>query len=173
MSSMTQIRIEKVTLNIGAGKSVEKLEKGIKLIKMITGIDPVKTITKKRIPSWGLRPGLPVGCKLTLRKEKARQVLANLLKAKENILTEDNFDERGNMSFGLHEYIDIPGVKYSPEIGIMGLQVCVTFEKPGFRVKRKKTGSRKISSKHEMKREEAMAYLIKNFNIKMKEESEK
>ena len=59
---MRNIGIEKVTLNIGAGKNPEKLDKGVKLIATITGKKPIKTITNKRIPSWGLRPALPIGC---------------------------------------------------------------------------------------------------------------
>ncbi|MBW3023298.1 50S ribosomal protein L5 [Candidatus Woesearchaeota archaeon] len=169
MSIMKNIRVEKVTLNIGAGKSADKLEKGMKLIKMLTGIEPIKTITKKRIPGWGVRPGLPVGCKLTLRKKKATEVFEILVKAKDNILALNNFDEKGNLAFGLHEYIDIPGIKYSPEIGIMGLQICVTFERPGFRVKKRKKGSGKISAKHELNKEEVMKYVMKNFNVKIKE----
>ncbi|MEM4336735.1 MAG: 50S ribosomal protein L5 [Candidatus Woesearchaeota archaeon] len=170
MNINRNIRIEKVTLNIGAGKSVEKLEKGMKLIKMITGISPVKTITQKRIPGWGLRPGIPVGCKLTLRKKKAQEILSLLLKAKDNILSESNFDEFGNLSFGIHEYIDIPGIKYSPDIGIMGLQVCVTFERAGFRVKRKKTGSKKIGARHNLTKKEVIDYVTKNFEVSIKEE---
>ena len=68
MNKMQEVRIEKVTLNIGAGRDQARLEKGITLIKSITGIPPVKTITNKRFMGWGLRPGLPVGCKVTLRK---------------------------------------------------------------------------------------------------------
>ena len=56
MNPMKEIRIEKLTLNIGAGKDVELLKKGVKLIKHITGIEPVKTITQKRIPAlWWFR----------------------------------------------------------------------------------------------------------------------
>jgi len=172
MNLMRNIRIEKVTLNIGAGKSIEKLEKGVKLIKMIAGKEAVKTITQKRIPGWGLRPGLPVGCKLTLRKQKANEILALLLRSKDNILSKNNFDSRGNLSFGIHEYIDIPGVKYSPEIGIMGLQVCATFERPGFRIRRKKIGAGKMSSRHDLMKGEVIKYLADNFKVKIREESE-
>ena len=70
MNPMQQVRIGKLTLNIGAGKDPSKLEKGLTLIKSITGIEPLKTVTTKRIAEWGLRPGLPIGCKLTLRKKQ-------------------------------------------------------------------------------------------------------
>jgi len=67
MNPMKVIRIEKITLNIGAGKDQNRLDKAKILLKHVTGIEPVKTVTKKRIPNWGLRPGLPIGCKITLR----------------------------------------------------------------------------------------------------------
>jgi len=59
---MRAIRIEKVTLNIGVGKEQSRLDKGMKMLKQVTGIAPVKTTTNKRIAGWGLRPGLPPAC---------------------------------------------------------------------------------------------------------------
>src|SRR3989339_312772 len=78
MNPMREVKIEKVTLNVGAGKEQTRLEKGVLLLKGLTGINPVKTFTNKRIPSWGLRPGLPIGCKLTLRKKKAEEIFKQL-----------------------------------------------------------------------------------------------
>ncbi len=166
---MRQPRIEKVTLNIGAGKDVQKLEKGVSLIRAITGIEPVKTVTQKRIPNWGLRPGLPIGCKLTLRKQPAIELLKRLLHAKEFKLKPSQFDEGGNVSFGIQEYIDIPGVAYDPKIGIMGLEVCVTLERPGYRIKRRRLRKKKIPRSHMVTREEAVDFMQKNFNVKVGE----
>lgn len=165
MNQMQQLRIEKVTLNIGAGKDQSKLDKGIVLIKAITGIDPIKTVTNKRIPGWGLRPGLPIGCKLTLRKEKAVEILKRLIEAKDKKLIESQFDDQGNISFGIHEYIDIPGVAYDPKIGIMGLQVCVSLERPGFRIKRRRLEPKKIPKKHQIRREDAIKFIQANFGV--------
>lgn len=165
MNPMQQLRIEKVTLNIGAGKDQNKLEKGIVLIKAITGIEPVKTVTNKRIPGWGIRPGLPIGCKLTLRKTKAVEILKRLLEAKDKNLKDTQFDEQGNLSFGIHEYIDIPGVAYDPKIGIMGLQVCVSFERPGYRIKRRRLEPKKIPKKHQVQKEEAIKFMQSNFGV--------
>ncbi len=130
---------------------------------------PLFNSSKKRIPSWGLRPGLPVGCMLTLRKENAIKVLKRLLTAKDNNLAESNFDEFGNVSFGIHEYIDIPGVAYDPKIGILGLQVCVSLEKPGFRIKRRRNKRKKIPKNHFISKEEAIDFMKKNFGIKVGE----
>jgi large subunit ribosomal protein L5 len=169
MNSMREIRIEKVTLNIGAGKEVEKLEKGFKLIQAISNRTPIKTVTNKRIPTWGLRPGLPIGCKVTVRKEAAKQLLARLLDAKEHKLTESQFDENGNIAFGLKEYIDIPGMKYDPEIGMMGLEACVTLERPGFRIKRRKNLKKSVPRRHRITKEEAIKFMQSKFNVKVGE----
>ncbi len=167
MNIMRQLRIEKITLNIGAGKDQARLEKGIKLLKMVTGIEPVKTMSKKRIPGWGLRVGLPIGCKLTLRKDKAIEILKNLLMAKENKLYDYQFDNLGNLAFGLSEYVDIPNMKYNPEIGIMGLEVCVTMERPGFRVKTRRLKTKKIPQKHRISKNESIDFMKNEFNIKV------
>ena len=169
MNLMKQISIEKVTLNIGAGKDQTKLEKGMKLIKSIADNTPVKTFTKKRIQEWGLRPGLPIGCKLTLRKDKALELLKRLLESKDNTLQESNLDNEGNISFGIREYIDIPGVKYDPDIGIMGLQVCITLKRNGFRIKHRALKRRSIPKKDRIKKEESIEFMKNVFNLKIGE----
>ena len=170
MNAMRSIKIEKVTLNIGAGKDQSKLEKGLILLNAIAQATPVKTITNKRIQEWGLRPGLPIGCKLTLRKAKAVKILPRLLEAIEHKLAARQFDENGNVAFGIHEYIEIPGVKYGPKIGIMGLEVCVTLERPGYRIKRRRLMARKIPARHRIKKEEAIELMTKNLSISLEEE---
>ncbi len=164
---MRNIRVEKVTLNVGAGKDQIRLEKGIALLNAIANTTPVKTITNKRVQEWGLRPGLPIGCKLTLRKDKAVNILTRLLGAVDNKLRERQFDNNGNIAFGIHEYIEIPGVKYDPKIGIMGLEVCVTLERPGFRVKRRRLLARKIPTKHRISKQESIEFMYKQFNVQV------
>ena len=169
MNPMRTIRLEKLTLNIGAGKDQNRLDKARILLKNITGIEPVKTITKKRIPNWGLRPGLPIGCKLTLRNQAAILLLSRLLAAKDKTLRDSQFDNSGNIAFGIFEYIDIPKVKYDPKVGIMGLQVCVTLGRPGFRIKRRLLRKGKISKKHTISKQEAIDFMKKEFEISIGE----
>ncbi len=169
MNSMRQISVEKVTLNIGAGKDQAKLEKGMKLINSISGYKPVKTFTKKRIQEWGLRPGLPIGCKLTLRKKNALELLKRLFEAKDNTLQASNLDNEGNISFGINEYIDVPGVRYDPDIGIMGFQVCITLRRNGFRIKRRVMKRRTIPKKHRIKKDDAINFMKNTFNLKIGE----
>src|SRR3989344_1389113 len=105
MNSMKNIRIEKVTLNCGVGEAGDKLDNATKLLEQITGKKPVKTTTMKRIPTWGIRPNLAIGCKVTLRGEEASILLRRLLQAVDNKLPEKKFDNNGNVSFGIEEYI--------------------------------------------------------------------
>lgn len=170
MNPMKNIRIEKVTLNIGAGKDQTKLEKGMVLLKLLANATPIKTITNKRIQEWGLRPGLPIGCKITLRKDRAIQLLQRLLNAVDNRLMEKQFDYNGNISFGIHEYIEIPGVKYDPKIGVIGLEVCVTLERPGYRIKRRRFMARKVPLRHRVTKQDAIDFMTKQFNTKVEAE---
>ena len=170
MTSMKNIRVEKVTLNFGAGKDQTKLEKGMVLLGMVSGATPIKTVTKKRIQEWGLRPGLPIGCKVTLRKERAVKILPRLLEAIDNKLLIRQFDEAGNVAFGIKEYIEIPQVKYDPKIGILGLEVCVTLERPGYRIKKRRLLARKVGPKHQITKQEAIDFVSKNFNTAITEE---
>src|SRR3989344_1892496 len=157
---MRKIKVSKVTLNIGVGKNEEQLKKGLKLLQKIVPLTPVKTITKKRIPTWGLRPGLTIGCKVTVRKGAA-ELLRRLLVAKENVLSMKNFDSQGNFSFGIPEYIEIEGLEYDPELKIMGLGVAVTLARPGYRIKKRKIKNSSLGGAHKITAEEAMAFVQK------------
>ncbi len=152
------IKIAQITLNVGAGKNEDMLKKGMKLLQMLAPVKPVKTFTSKRIPSWGLRPGLAIGCKVTVRKD-TEKLLKRLLVAKENILKAKNFDKQGNFSFGIPEYIDIEGLEYDPELKIMGLEAAVTLERPGYRVKKRTQKPAKVGKSHQITKEEAIEFV--------------
>ncbi len=160
---MRKIRIEKVVLNIGIGESGEKLEKAKNLLEQLTGKKAILTKTKRRT-TFGVSKGREIGTKVTLRKDEATEILKRLLATKDNKLSPRCFDKNGNFSFGIHEHIDIPGVKYDPKIGILGMDVCVTLERPGFRVKKKRI-SKPVGKKHRISKEEAMEFIKKNFGI--------
>lgn len=170
MNKMQELRIEKVTLNIGTGQPGEKLEKAISLLNKITGKKPIQRISQKRIPTWNVRPGLAVGTKVTLRGKEAEELLKRLLKAKEDRLFPSNFDNQGNFAFGIPEYIDIEGMEYIVEIGIMGLEASVTLKKQGFRVKERKYHTKRIPKKHRITKEEAIEFVKSKFNIKVEDE---
>ncbi len=145
------------------------LKKALKLLKNIAGVEPVQTITKKRLAAWGLRPGLPIGAKITLRGDQVYELVSRLLAAKDKKIKMSWFDNYGNVSFGIHEYVDIPEVKYDTEIGILGLQISITLGRPGFRVKRRKMHKVSIGKKHQITREDAIAFISERFGVSMEE----
>jgi large subunit ribosomal protein L5 len=174
MNVMQQIQIEKLTLNMGTGGPGVELEKALKLLTMVTGKKPIETKAgpSMRIPTWGVRPGLALGAKVTLRGKEATELLKRLLVAIESTIPGNKFDVHGNFSFGVPEYIDIPGTKYDASIGIIGFEVAVTLKRPGFRIKRRRIRKTRIPTKHKISKEQAMQFAEKEFGIKTHEEEE-
>ena len=74
-----------------------------------------------------------------------------------------------SFSFGIPEYINIPGAKYNAEIGIIGLECAVTLERKGFRIKRRRLLKKKIPSKHSIPAEEAIEFVKSKFNVEVEE----
>ena len=169
---MKSVFVEKVVLNCGCGTDHARLDKSVKLLEKIAGRKPVKTITQQRNATWGLRKGLPVGTKLTLRDKEAIAMVKRLIEAKENQLKLNNFDEHGTVSFGISECIDIPGVEYTPEIGIIGLQATITLARPGFRVKRRRSMKRKLPNAHTIHQDEAVAFMQQSFGVELPSDDE-
>jgi len=166
MNPMREIRLEKITINIGAGEAGPKLEMAKRLIEKLSGTKIVITTTHKR-STFGGAKNKPIGVKVTMRGEKARVFLVNAFKAIENKIKPTQFDRHGNFSLGIKEYIDLPGIKYDPEIGIMGMDVCATLTRPGYRVSRKKIRPGKIGKAHRITPEEAKEWVQKEFNVKI------
>lgn len=162
---MRSIRVEKVTVNMGVGTTGEPLQKAGEILKKITGGSPVQTKCKVKIPTWGIREGLPIGVKVTLRKKQATDFLKIALQAKENTLLRRVFDKNGNLGFGVKEYIDLPGTKYDPKLGIRGFDVLVTLERPGYRLKKRRIRPSAIGVKHRITKEDAMAFMHDNFKV--------
>jgi large subunit ribosomal protein L5 len=166
---MRQIRIDKLTLNVGTGTNQDVLKKGMKLLQNLTGTEPIKTVSNKRIPAWGVRPGLPIGCKITLRGAQVEPLIKRLLAAKENRLDERCFDNEGNVSFGIHEYINVPDSNYDASIGIMGFQVSITLTRPGYRIKERRKLKRKVGKEHKITKEESIGFFKERFSITVEE----
>ena len=156
---MRALRVEKVTVNIGVGEAGEKLVKAQKVLEMVTGQKSVQTISKTVNRDLGIRVGMPLGCKVTLRGEAAEAFLVRALSIRENKVYSYSFDKEGNMSFGISDYTDFDGMKYDPEIGIFGMDVNVVIRRVGgCRVERRALLSRRIPKEHRVQRDEAIAF---------------
>jgi large subunit ribosomal protein L5 len=162
---MKEIFVEKVVVNIGVGEGGPELEKAIKIIKLLTNKPAVKTMCKVKLPTWGIRPGIPIGCKTTLREQDALDFITLTLKAKRNIIKKKSFSKDGNFSFGIHEYLDVPGIKYDPDLGIKGFDVCVSLKRKGFRVKQRKNNAFKVGTTHKISKDEAIKFAEEKLKV--------
>jgi len=167
MNKMQEIVIDKVTVNIGIGQPGERLDFAKDLLERISGAKPIETLAKRREPVFKLRKGLPIGAKVTLRKSAAKEFLDKALTAKRRTLRASNFDDSGNFSFGVAEYIDFPGAKYDPSIGMFGFDVAVTLIRRGERVSRRRIANAKVGKAHLVKTEDAIEFAKSALNAKI------
>jgi len=164
---MLQPRIEKVVVNLNVGKSGEPLEKALKVLKEITGQNPVKRKAKKSIRDFGIREGESIAVVVTLRKQKAIDFLKKVLPVVDNKVSKRSFDEFGNFAFGLKEHIEIPGVRYDPEVGIFGMDICVTVNRPGQRIKIRRKQTKRLGLKQMLTPEESMAFIRQILGVEL------
>jgi len=164
---MKKISLAKVVLNMGVGKSGEPIEIGKKTLVQITGKKPNARNAKKSHRDWGVRKGEPIGVAVTIRGNDATELLKKLLVAKDNQINEKALDNEGNFSFGIKEHIDIPGIKYDPQIGILGLEVSVSLTRPGFNIKLRSRRKTKVGKNHRITKNDAIKFLTEEFEVKV------
>jgi large subunit ribosomal protein L5 len=162
---MRAIRVGKVVVNIGVGKSGEAIERGKKVLEQVTGQKPSQRRAKKSVRDFGIHKGEPIGVVVTVRGDGAKGLIDKLLTARERKLGESCFDSRGSVSFGLKEHIEIPGIRYDPAIGILGMNISVLLERPGYRVSRRNRRLSRVGKNHYVTKENAMKYFIDNFGV--------
>lgn len=162
-------RIEKVVVNIGVGEAGERLNKAQKVLNMVTQQKPVITTAKVTNRDLGVRHGMPIGVKVTLRGDTAEGFLKKALSIRENRVAIYSFDPQGNLSFGISDYTDFEGMKYDPEIGIFGMDVNVVFQRPGYRVARRRIKARAVPREHRMTRDEAISFMKERYNVEVVE----
>ena len=164
---MLKPQIEKVVVNLNVGKSGEPLEKAAKVLKELTDQDPVKKKAKKTIRDFGIREGEPIAAVVTLRKQKAIDFLNKVLPVIDNKISLSSFDKQGNFAFGIKEHIEIEGVRYEPDVGIFGMDVCVTMVRPGYRVKSRRRQKAVVGRKHVLTPEESVVFMKETFGVEI------
>ena len=164
---MKKIFLSKVVLNMGVGKSGDPVEIGKQTLTQITGKKPNLRNAKKSQRDWGVRKGEPIGVAVTVRNNDAVELLKRLLVAKENKINQRSIDNEGNISFGIKEHIDIPGIKYDPKIGIIGLEVSISLARSGFNVRLRSRMKSKVGKKHRINKDDSIKFLTENFGVQI------
>ncbi len=162
---MRSIILSKVVVNMAVGESGERLMKAAMVLEEITGQKPSLRKAKRTIKEFGIKKGENIACVVTLRGEKALKFLEKVLPVIDYKIKESSIDDRGNICFGVKEHILLPGVKYDPMVGIFGFDVCISLERPGFRVARRKRRKSSIGKNHYVAKEEAIEFLEKVLGV--------
>ncbi|ELQ75495.1 60S ribosomal protein L11, partial [Trachipleistophora hominis] len=159
---MEEVRIHKLSINLCVGESGDKLNKAAKVLEQLTGQKPRFSKSRLTIRTFGIRRNEKIAVHVTVRGEKAKDILNNALKICEFELRETSFSETGTFGFGIKEHIDL-GLKYDPAIGIYGMDFIVVLSKPGLRVCKRKRLRSKVGNKQRVSKEEAKKWFVDTF----------
>ena len=126
-------KLEKIVINMGVGEAAgdqKKLDAAVAELTLIAGQKPVKTVAKKAIAGFKIRAGLPIGCKVTLRKARMYEFLDRLVTIAlprvrdfRGIPANKGFDGRGNFAMGLKEQIIFPEIEYDKVTDVRGMDI--------------------------------------------------
>ena len=122
---MREIRVAKMIINCCVGESGDRLTKAAKVLEQLTGQQPVFSKARYTVRTFSIRRNEKIACHVTIRGDKALQLLESGLKVKEYELHRDNFSATGCFGFGIDEHIDL-GIKYDPSTGIYGKSQATT-----------------------------------------------
>jgi len=164
---MRKISLGKVVLNMGVGKSGQAIVASQKALDQISGKKSCARDARATYRDFGVRKGEPIGVAVTVRGADATVLLKRLLQAKGNIVRARSFDDFGNFSFGIPEHIDIPGVKYDPQIGILGLDVAVSLSRPGYSIRTRSKHKARVGKAHRITAKEAIDFVKANFQVEV------
>ncbi|MCS7110589.1 MAG: 50S ribosomal protein L5 [Candidatus Caldarchaeum sp.] len=169
LEQLVKPRIEKVVVNCSVGEGGAKLEKATKIIESLIGQKPEVRKAKKTIRGFGIHRGEPIAIRATLRKQAAVDFLRKALAAVNNRIKFSSIDKDGNFSFGIKEHLDIPGTRYNPELGIVGMDVTVHLSKPGYRVWKRAYRPSKVGKRQRVSSNETVEFL-KSLGVEVVEE---
>merc|ERR1712230_192277 len=158
---------DKLIINIAVGESGDRLTKAVRVLQQLSDQTPVENTARYTLRTFGIRRNEKIACHVTIRGQKAMDLIERGLKITDYEISAKHFSETGNFGFGVNEHIDL-GLKYDPATGIYGMDFFVVLRRSGFNVAKKKRKRGRIAPSHRVTRDDAMEWVRQTFNAEIR-----
>ncbi|NMC08431.1 MAG: 50S ribosomal protein L5 [Candidatus Lokiarchaeota archaeon] len=160
-------RLDKVVVNLSVGQAGETLQKAASVLEEMCGQKPSLVSAKKSIKEFNIRKGEKIAAVVTLRGDKAVEFIKRAMVEHDFKILRRSFDNAGNVSWGVKEHINIPGMKYNPDIGIFGFEITCKIVRPGQRVRVRKIRPSRIAKTQYVTKQEAILFMEDTFKAEV------
>merc|ERR1711908_262416 len=160
---MRKVLIDKLIINIAVGESGDRLTKAVRVLQQLRDQTPVENTARYTVRTFGIRRNEKIACHVTMRGDKARDMIERGLKITDYEISAKHFSSSGNFGYGVNEHIDL-GLKYDPQTGIYGMDFYVVLKRAGYNVAKKKAKRGRIAPSHKVAKEDAMEFVRQEFN---------
>merc|ERR1711981_266066 len=164
---MRKVQCDKLIINIAVGESGDRLTKAVRVLQQLSDQTPVENYARYTVRTFGIRRNEKIATHVTVRGDKAMDLIERGLKITDYEISSKHFSETGNLGFGVNEHIDL-GLKYDPQTGIYGMDFFIVLCRPGFRVSRKKRCRGKVGLPHKITKEESIEWVRTKFQAEIR-----